>query len=238
MNDMDKLINELSNDFTKIIHIDDIKTTPLYWGGNGIGDRFANKKFNYSVVYKNGKCKTYSENENDSIEDEKLKEFIAGEKGVGIKGIYVHSKRTNVVKRPISKEIDKKIKESCCVNCGSTSDIICDHKNDLYNDKRVLKIETQELDDFQALCNHCNLQKRQICKKENETQKIYSIKNIPKFKILYNFEIPWEKKIFDINNKLTKLDTYWYDPMEFIRKLFFYKDFIIPLHKELLLRNF
>jgi len=140
------------------------------------------------------------------------------------------------IKIPISKDISNKIKESCCVICSSDFDIICDYKNDLYNDERVLNIETQTLEDFQALCEGHYIHKLQICKKEIETQKIYSIKNIPQFRMLYNFEIPWEKKIFDINNKLTKLDTYWYDPIEFHRKCYIYMNFFLPLHKELSLK--
>lgn len=48
--------------------------------------------------------------------------------------------------------------------CGSKSHLVTDHKNDLYNDIRVLNSKTQTVDDFQCLCNHCNLQKRQISK--------------------------------------------------------------------------
>jgi hypothetical protein len=52
-----------------------------------------------------------------------------------------------------------------CANCGTHSDIQCDHKNDLKNDPRVLNKKTQELADFQALCRHCNDVKRG-CKKQ------------------------------------------------------------------------
>ena len=46
------LIIKLSDNFTKIISIDEIKThESLYWGGNGVGDRFANKLFNYELIY-------------------------------------------------------------------------------------------------------------------------------------------------------------------------------------------
>ena len=241
MTDIDTLIKSLSNDFTKILHIDEIKPTCLYWGGNGVGDRFANKKYNYSVIYNSGKTKTYSENTEENFNDILLKEFIDKNKkdkgSACISGIYVHSKRENVTKRTISKKIDKIIKGKSCVVCGSNSDIICDHKNDLYNDEKVLDIKTQSLDDFQALCNHCNLQKRQICKNEIEINKIYSVKNIPQFSLICDFDIPWEKKIFDVKNKYTKMDTYWYDPIEFNRKLKIYIKYIIPLNKEIRLRK-
>ena len=42
------------------------------------------------------------------------------------------------------------------------TNIECDHKNDLKNNKRVLIKETQILDDFQPLCKHCNDVKRAI----------------------------------------------------------------------------
>ena len=35
------------------------------WGNNGIGDRWAKKKFNYTVIQSSGKIKLYSENDND-----------------------------------------------------------------------------------------------------------------------------------------------------------------------------
>ena len=98
----------------------------------------------------------------------------------------------------------------------------------MYNDERVLNLKTQKLDDFQALCNHCNLQKRQVSKKESEYQKIYSIKNIPQFRY-YFFEIPWEKKNYDIDDINTKVDTYWYDPEEFNRKLLIYVSYVYPI---------
>ena len=40
-----------------------------------------------------------------------------------------------------------------CIVCGSASDIVIDHKNDLYNDPRVLNSDTQVPDDFQTLCS-------------------------------------------------------------------------------------
>jgi hypothetical protein len=67
--------------------------------------------------------------------------------------------------RVIRKDIIKHYKNISCANCGSNSELQCDHKNGLYNNPRVLNLETQTLDDFQSLCRHCNCQKRQIDKK-------------------------------------------------------------------------
>lgn len=119
-------------------------------------------------------------------------------------------------------------KQSCII-CGSNNEIIVDHKNDLYNDKKVLDIKTQTIDDFQSLCNHCNLQKRQICKDEKKYNKLYSAKNLLYFKV-YDFEFPWEKKLFDIQDKDCKKDTYWYDPIEFHKKLYYYIKYKIPIN--------
>lgn len=232
---IEDIVIEATNNFTKILSVNEIneKYTDLKWGKNGIGDRWAKKKFNYTVIYKNGKIKKYSENDEDIIPSNLLNEFIMQNNDViGIIGIYVHSKRINKINRQIKDKILKKIKQNNCVVCGTTSDIICDHKNDLYNDERVLNLETQIIEDFQSLCNHCNLQKRQICKLENNNKHLYSAKNIPQF-LSYNFEFPWEKKVFDINDINCKVGTYWYDPIEFNFKINKYLLYVIPIINEI-----
>ena len=222
---IEDVVIKLSDNFTKIIDRDSLSLyDKLNWGNNGIGDRWCNKKFNYTVVYSNGKT---SSNNKDKIPDTMIQEFLNQNshqynKKQGIIGIFVHSKNTKTSYRPIQKNIRNKILKSKCVSCGSNHNIVCDHKNELYNVINVLSLCTQSIDDFQALCNHCNLQKRQICKIEKKTNKIYySAKNLDKFKI-YPFIFPWEMKYYDIKNPLTKKDTYWYDPVEFQRKIYIY----------------
>ena len=229
-----ELVERLSNNYDSIIPTNLLKQYPsLYWGGNGVGDRWANKKFNYCVVYSNKKTRNYSENENDTLGTDKINDFLnTGEKSKGIAGIFVYSKRTNVVLRPIRPDIQKKVVANPCVICGTNSTIVCDHKNDLYNDERVLNAQTQVEDDFQPLCNHCNLQKRQICINETASQKLYSAKNIASYK-QYLFEFPWEKKAFDEADIHCKKDTYWYDPVEFNKKIYCYMSYVIPVIKEL-----
>lgn len=233
---MEELVIEATSNFTKILSTTEIidKYQDLYWGGNGLGDRFANKKFNYSVVYSKKSVRCYSENDTDKIPEDILKSFLQNTKpsGSGVIGIFVHSKRTNISKREINEGIKREIINSSCVNCGSHNDVICDHKNDLYNDSRVLNVKTQLITDFQALCNHCNLQKRQVCKKEKETKKLYSAKNIPRYKNL-PFEFPWEKKIFDITDMNCKVGTYWYDPVEFEKNIYNYSRYVIPIISEI-----
>ena len=232
--DVHMLVAQLSQNYERIIPRD---VTRLYkrldWGGNGIGDRWCGKKFNYSVIYTNSPPKTYSENDTDSVPLEILSEFQeTNSNSKGIIGIFVHSIRTNVVKRPIKKEIDREIKKHPCVCCGSKSDLICDHKNDIYNDESVLDVKTQVIDDFQSLCNHCNLQKRQIFREETANRKIYSAKNLAPYR-MYLFDFPWEKKHFDLKDVNTKKDTFWYDPTEFNRKIYLYTCYTIPIIYEL-----
>lgn len=216
---LDELVTQLTENYTKILDLTILKQNNLWWGGNGVGNRWANSKFNYSAILSKS-VKNYSENEDDVVPEDKLKKFREGNSGIrGIIGIYVFSKRKNIESHPIRADILNVIKKMSCVSCGSNSDIVCDHKNDLYNDPRVLDMKTQQLDDFQALCNHCNLQKRQVCKREKETGLLYSAKQIPKYAI-YDFDFIWEKKKLDLKDKDCKKDTYWYDPIEFSRKIY------------------
>ncbi len=120
--------------------------------------------------------------------------------------------------RPIRKDIDKFYKKSKCVVCGSKSSLVTDHKNDLYNDIRVLNSKTQVLDDFQCLCTHCNLQKRQISKECVKTGKRYGATNIPSLKYFgIDFILGDEK--YDPDDIKAMIGTYWYDPVEFVKKL-------------------
>jgi hypothetical protein len=231
---------QATENFTKILSTVEIKDKypELYWGGNGVGDRWANKKFNYSVIYSKKQPSLYSENDEDTIPTDILTEFLQSNKrtgGNGIIGIFVHSRRTNTQKRPISQTIHKEITSLSCVVCG-TQTTICDHKNDLYNDPRVLCVETQLISDFQPLCNHCNLQKRQVCKTEGQTAKLYSAKNIQRYKI-YPFEFPWEKKAFDKTDIYCKNGTYWFDPVEFDKNIYYYSVYVIPIVNEIKSKN-
>jgi hypothetical protein len=192
------------------------------------------KKYSITQQYKiqNTKYKTYSENDDEQININYIKHFQQNNKGRGIIGILVHSLKSKTTTRPISPNIKSFIKIQSCVVCGSNSDIICDHKNDMYNDERVLNIFTQKLEDFQPLCNHCNLQKRQIFKMEEQTGQVFSAKNIQRYKC-YLFEFPWEKKVFDKNDINCKNGTYWFDPVEFDKNIYYYSVGVIPIINEI-----
>jgi hypothetical protein len=230
---IDELVINGSANFTKILSTTEIKENfkELYWGGNGVGDRWANKKFNYSVIYSKKRPCLYSENTDDVIPSRLLDDFLQINKGVGIIGIFVHSKRINNQKRPICKHIHKHITSLSCVICG-THDTICDHKNDLYNDERVLSLTGQLISDFQPLCNHCNLQKRQVCKIETQSEKLYSAKNIQRYQ-MYPFEFPWEKQAFNKSDINCKKGTYWFDPVEFEKNIYYYLIYVMPIITEI-----
>lgn len=227
-----EMIAQATNNFTEILSTVTMKEKypELYWGGNGCGNRWGLQKFNYTSVT----AKTtalYSENLEDKIPIDTLTEFLKYNSGKGIIGIFVHSRKETIQKRPIRRDIHQAITYLQCVVCG-TNDTICDHKNDLYNDETVLNVQTQMITDFQPLCNHCNLQKRQVCKKEAQTKQIYSAKNIPQYKS-YPFDFPWEKKAFDKNDINCKNDTYWFDPVEFNTKIHYYITYVLPIITEI-----
>jgi 5-methylcytosine-specific restriction endonuclease McrA len=119
--------------------------------------------------------------------------------------------------RPISTKIREYYKETPCVVCGSCSSLIIDHKNDLYNDLRVLSLETQTINDFQVLCIHCNLQKREVAKKTRETGIRYSAMNIPSISV-FGVDFISGTETFDLKDINAMVGTYWYDPIEFIKK--------------------
>jgi len=248
------LVKCLSNNFTSILSREEIALyKQLNWGQNGIGDRWCKKMFNYTTIYQNGVTKTYSENDLDTIDNELLNNFLhqrleppresLGDTiqirlnsnqqfSSGIIGIFVHSKRNHIDNRGIRPDILKYIRSLNCVVCGSNNEIRCDHKNDFYNDDRVLNSKLQLLSDFQPLCNHCNLLKRQVCRDEIKNKKIYSAKNISSYKV-YDFQFPWEKYALDENNINLKSDSYWYDPVKFNYNVHKYMKYLLPVLKEI-----
>ena len=132
------------------------KNNELKWGNNGIMRR---RLFH---------------NDNRYIWDTERKNGNPSGQIIAIRTIGINEELLAGKNRPIRADIRKYHNSMGCVVCGSHSDLITDHKNDLYNDPRVLDTKTQIKEDFQCLCNHCNLQKREIAKKTKE-QKIYSV---------------------------------------------------------------
>ena len=120
--------------------------------------------------------------------------------------------------RPIKKEIRDYYRRIACVSCGATSSLVVDHKNDLYNDPRVLSTDTQTLDDFQSLCTHCNLQKREISKKTKESGLRYGATRIPKYAD-DGIDFISGDETFDASDVNAMVGTYWYDPVEFHKQI-------------------
>lgn len=142
---------------------------------------------------------------------------IKAEKGVGIHLLKIFGKAAAETQRPIRADIRATVCAKSCVVCGTTA-TICDHKNDLYNDPRVLSTATQTLDDFQPLCNHCNLQKRQVAKKTRETGKRYGATNIAQL-ALFGIDFLEGDESFDPADPKAMVGTYWYDPLAFLAEI-------------------
>lgn len=127
-------------------------------------------------------------------------------------------------KRPIRKDIKNDLLEKFknCIHCGNHKDLCIDHKNDMYNDKRVLDKETQDISDFQVLCNKCNKDlKHQVNEKEKKEGRIHSVKDLNLSAFAFdNFEYPWEKaiRVYNKNDVNCKIYSYWYDIEEFHRR--------------------
>ena len=106
------------------------------------------------------------------IEEHSKLEFP--KKGTTIYYIKFYGKGNARTPAAICPKISKAICKLPCVSCGTSTGIQCDHKNDLVlvqNDKRLLNIATQKMTDFQPLCKHCNIRKREVKKKMMKERK-------------------------------------------------------------------
>jgi 5-methylcytosine-specific restriction endonuclease McrA len=142
---------------------------------------------------------------------------IKATKGVDIYLLKIFGKAATETQRPIRADIRATVCAKSCVVCG-TNATICDHKNDLYNDPRVLSTATQTLDDFQPLCNHCNLQKRQVAKKTRSSGKRYGATNIAQL-TLFGIDFLEGGETFDPADPKAMVGTYWYDPVAFLAEV-------------------
>ena len=118
--------------------------------------------------------------------------------------------------RPIRTDIRNDFKNRTCILCRSSCGIIPDHKNDLYNDPRVLNSNTQTKEDFQPVCNACNLRKNKVMtktKKENKRQPPPDMIRIP-----FGIDFTIGDETFNPTDINAMIGTYWYDPIDFIDK--------------------
>lgn len=146
-----------------------------------------------------------------------------------------NNKNTRGINSKIKKEMLKN--QKTCIRCGDDKNLCIDHKNDLYNNPRVLNINTQKESDFQVLCQKCNkdCKHHKALRYEEKNNKIYSVKNLNMFPFKSdNFEYPWEKHYYDTKNINIKEDcSYWGDIEEFNRKRDLYMMYTIPIIKSI-----
>ena len=207
----EEIFNPDQNGCTRIINISEIiNCEKLTWNeGNG-NCRKGNPPWDYG-----GKYKWKIERKNNKSRG----------KVISIQAIGINKNKEET--HPINKEIRKKFNEihKNCLNCGTHRNLVIDHKNDLYNEKRVLNIENQKSEDFQRLCDKCNNDlKHSVHEKEIKSGKLHKAKDIGKF-LRDKFEYPWEKCLRDYKDKddkgekiwieeerhCCKYYTYWYD---------------------------
>ena len=191
------------------------------------------KKYKTVTVKRNGtnrKSWDSSDEENKEI-DEIIKADMKNRNdsfscGTAIYLIMIYGTQDIDGSRAIRKEIRDAIVKNPCVNCGTKSNIECDHKNDLYNDPRVNVTSTQRLDDFQSLCKHCNDQKRQIAKETKASNKRYGATRIPSLAI-FGIDFIEGTEDFNPKNIAAMVGTYWYDPVAFMTHI---KERLISFH--------
>lgn len=112
---------------------------------------------------------------------------------------------------PPRQDIRDEICRRCCANCGTNSNIEVDHKNSLKNDPRVLNTHTQTIDDFQALCRHCNIVKREKEKRAKLQGRRYGARN----ELRYGIDFTQGDFTLDINDPNWYIGTYWGDCIAF-----------------------
>ena len=195
--------------------------------GNGGGwsrlDGSFGKKYRVCTIKCNGKI-IFSPNCSDEDKAKVEKEFseinFAKKKGNGITFIKIIGipKTDDKSTRSIRSDIRAHFANKCCVTCGD-SNIEIDHKNGEYNNPRVNTTATQTIDDFQALCKHCNDMKRQTYVWQKKNNKRYPATNIPML-LHYGIKYVEGDETYDPKDPNAMVGTYWYDPVEFMKRIF------------------
>jgi hypothetical protein len=195
--------------------------------GNGGGwsrlDGSFGKKYRVCTIKCNGKF-LFSPNCSDEDKAKVEKEFseinFAKKKGNGITFIKIIGipQTDDKSTRSIRSDIRAYFANKCCVTCGD-SNIEIDHKNGEYNNPRVNTTSTQTIDDFQALCKHCNDMKRQTSVWQKKNNKRYPATNIPML-LHYGIKYVEGDETYDPKDPNAMVGTYWYDPVEFMKRIF------------------
>lgn len=137
--------------------------------------------------------------------------------GNSIYMIKVYGVQDKSFSKTIRADIRRKVLEKpVCVGCGcvNSKSIEIDHKNGLYNNPRVNNTTTQNIQDFQPLCRHCNDVKRQTIKDMKKTHKRYPATNIPHLKT-YGIDFIEGDETYNPDDVNAMVGTYWYDPIKF-----------------------
>ena len=209
---------------TRIVNVDEFvgEYSVLQLGNGGSWcRRSATKNYKLATMKVNGTINYLwdpSDEEKKLVCDDFTQNCHIEKNGFYIQYLKIFGIKAADSSRPIRKDIkDYYKKQPCCV-CGRTSELVCDHKNDLYNDPRVLNSKTQTLADFQSLCNSCNLLKRQISKDTIKSGKRYGATNIPAMKP-FGVDFTIGDANFDISDINAMVGTYWYDPVDFNQRI-------------------
>ena len=185
------------------------------------------KNYNAVIVKKNNNIR-YSwicdDKEQRKIKREieifRVEKNLPKSKGTAVELIKIFSvkNKETILSRNIRTDIKKILFKNPCVSCGSFNNIEIDHKNGLYNDPRVLNILTQNLDDFQPLCKHCNDQKRETYVFMKKYGKRYGASLIPALKS-FGVDFTQGDESYDCTNINAMQGTYWYDPVLFFKQI-------------------
>lgn len=122
----------------------------------------------------------------------------------------------------INKEFQDYYSQQICDTCGhnNTKAIF---KNDLLNDPRLYNTKLQTKEDFHALCKRCAKEKKRIGTYENINKCFYPNKKIMLLKCFFDDNNEYkvvddnENVAFDITDINAKVNTFWYDPVQFMR---------------------
>lgn len=227
MTDIIEQVKILTDNYEKILPIEEAIDLGLHGGPrNGSGDRNKISRLFVNTAFygDNRKPMTYPKCFDEHIElsgedEEKIRIYkISRREGNlnlrGVVGFIIRGLNEDTsIGRPIRPNIKRHYKRLPCVKCG-TRNTVCDHKNDLYNDPRVLNTTTQTLDDFQPLCNNCNLRKRAVALKRDKEKK----RQPPTLDILSingGIKFTSSDENYDPNDPNALIGTYWYDPIQF-----------------------
>jgi len=114
--------------------------------------------------------------------------------------------------RYIRDDIKKIISKQKCAHCNTRTKIEVDHKNGRYDDKEVLNSITQNLSDFQPLCNKCNKIKRNSCKRCKENCIRYDASFL-------GYGISLTSGNLEYNDAIGCVGCYWFDLLDFKSRL-------------------